>query len=428
MGKIDILVVGAGGREHALVWKISQSRLAGKIFCAPGNAGIAEIAECVPIDVENVSGLLEFAKKKKIGLTIVGPEAPLVKGIVDEFQKNGLKVFGPSKNAAMLEGSKAFAKKLMQDIRVPTASFQVVTEIDEALELVQTMDKAVIKADGLAAGKGVFVCTSKSQILDAVNKILRDRIFDHAGERAIIEELLEGEEASVLAFCDGENVSLMPSAQDHKRVFDNDKGENTGGMGAYSPAPVITPALEKEILEKIMIPVVREMKKHGTPYVGVLYAGLMITKTGPKVLEFNARFGDPETQVILPRLESDLVEIMLSCIDGKLAKQEIKWNKKAVTCVVLVSGGYPNKYDKGKKISGLDKLVGAKGILVFHAGTMIGQKAEILSNGGRVLGVTGLGLTVKGSIAKAYEGVSKISFEKMHFRKDIGKKALERAK
>ncbi len=423
MGKLNILVIGSGGREHALVWKISQSPLAGKVFCAPGNPGIAKFAECVPINVEEIDKLLDFALKEKIGLTIVGPEVPLSLGIVDKFQKKGLKIFGPTQDAARLESSKAFAKKIMIDSKVPTASYQVVANIDEGIELAQTLHKGVVKADGLAAGKGVFVCNSQTEIIGAVNQLLRDRIFGNGSDFVVIEELLEGEEASVLAFCDGENVQLMPSAQDHKRVFDNDKGPNTGGMGAYSPAPVVAKELESKLKELVFLPVLREMKKRGTPYVGVLYAGLMILNGKPRVLEFNCRFGDPEAQAILMRLESDLVEVMLSCLEKKLDKQKIKWSEKPCTCVVLASGGYPDNYEKGKIISGLEKVKESSDLMVFHAGTKI-ENNKIVTNGGRVFGVSARGKTIKESIDNAYNAVSLIKFDKMHFRKDIGKKAL----
>ena len=424
---MKILIVGSGGREHTLAWKLSQSRKVTKIYCAPGNAGTSEVAENIPIAAENISALAEFAERNKIGLAVVGPEAPLVEGIVDEFQKRGLKIFGPGASAAMLEGSKAFAKEIMEKANVPTAEFRVVTQLDQAMEIVSGMKNGVVKADGLAAGKGVLVCTKKEELMGAVNKIMQEQVFGNAGSRIVIEELLEGEEASILAFCDGSTAKLMVSSQDHKRIFDNDKGANTGGMGAYSPAPVVTKDMELRIEKEVMLPVLHEMKRRGTPYIGVLYAGLMIKGNDFRVLEFNCRFGDPECQVILPRLESDLVDVMLACIDGKLAKQEVKWKKDAATCVVIASKGYPDGHEKGKEITGLEKAGAIKGVVVFHAGTRK-EKGKVFTNGGRVLGVTALGKTISGSIKKAYSAVSLIHFEGMQCRKDIGKRALDRGK
>ena len=423
---MKVLVVGSGGREHALVWCIAKSNKVKKIYCAPGNGGTASLAENIPIEADDISSLADFAGKEKIDLTVVGPEAPLVAGIADEFLTRGLNVFGPSANAAMIEGSKAFAKEVMKSAGIPTAFFNLITNIDELQELVQrkNLQKAAVKADGLAAGKGVFICNSQQEIMAAGNKILQEGIFGGAGKRVVVEELLEGEEASILAFCDGSTVKLMVSSQDHKRALDNDKGPNTGGMGAYSPAPVIAKELEKRIERDVMLPAIKELKKRGAPYVGVLYAGLMISNNQIKVLEFNARFGDPEAQAVLPRLKTDLVEIMLSCINGKLQKQKIEWSENAACCVVMASGGYPGNYEKGKEIFGLDKSAKLHDTIVFHAGTKkIGDK--IFSNGGRVLGVTALGKTINESIEKAYKAVSKISFEKMHFRRDIGGRALE---
>ena len=423
---MKVLVVGSGGREHALVWCIAKSNKVKKIYCAPGNGGTASLAENIPIEADDINSLADFAGKEKIDLTVVGPEAPLVAGIADEFLTRGLNVFGPSANAAMIEGSKAFAKEVMKSAGIPTAFFNLITNIDELQELVQrkNLQKAAVKADGLAAGKGVFICNSQQEIMAAGNKILQEGIFGGAGKRVVVEELLEGEEASILAFCDGSTVKLMVSSQDHKRALDNDKGPNTGGMGAYSPAPVIAKELEKRIERDVMLPAIKELKKRGAPYVGVLYAGLMVSNNQIKVLEFNARFGDPEAQAVLPRLKTDLVEIMLSCINGKLQKQKIEWSENAACCVVMASGGYPGNYKKGKEIFGLDKSAKLHDTIVFHAGTKkIGDK--IFSNGGRVLGVTALGKTINESIEKAYKAVSKISFEKMHFRRDIGGRALE---
>lgn len=424
---MNILVVGRGGREHAIVHCLSKSRLVEKIYCAPGNAGIAGIAECIPIEETEINLLADFALENEIDLTVVGPEAPLVAGIVDEFQKKGLKIFGPSKYAALLEGSKVFSKKIMSDAGVPTANYLVFNDPARAMAHVKSIAGCVVKADGLAAGKGVFVCTSPSEALDAVKRILIDHEFGSAGNQIIVEELLGGEEASMLAFCDGTNAKLMVSCQDHKRIFDDDKGPNTGGMGAYSPAIVVTREVEEVALNQVILPVLGEMNKRGTPYVGVLYAGLMVKGNNVKVLEFNARFGDPETQVILPRLETDLVSILLSCIEGRLSGQDVKWSKKAATCVVMASGGYPGKYEKGVEINGLAEAGKVADAFVFHAGTSFSD-GKIVTDGGRVLGVTAIAPTVAGSIKKAYEAVSCIKFSGMQYRKDIGKKALLKRK
>ncbi|MDD5148456.1 MAG: phosphoribosylamine--glycine ligase [Candidatus ainarchaeum sp.] len=418
---MKILLFGSGGREHCLAWKIRQSRHCTKLFCAPGNAGTAQIAENVAINAEDIPALLEFSLKEKIDLTVVGPENPLVAGIVDEFEKKGLKIFGPKKAAAMLEGSKAFAKKIMRKYCIPTAEAKEFVSAEEALAYLQRQKMpVVVKADGLAAGKGVLICGTLPEAEKAVKKILLEKEFGEAGAKVVIEEFLEGEEASFLAFCDGKTVKPMASSQDHKRVFDNDKGLNTGGMGAYSPAPVVTKKIELEVLQGIMQKIIDAMKKEGAEYKGVLYAGLMIKNGKAKVLEFNARFGDPETQVILPRMESDLVEIMLACIEGKLAEKELEWKKDACTGVVLASGGYPENYEKGKEIFGLEKVENA---FVFQAGTKI-ENGKTVTSGGRVLVVSALGKNIEESIKNAYSEVKKISFEKMHYRKDIGRKAV----
>ncbi len=430
---MKVLIIGSGGREHALAWKVSQSPRVEKIFCAPGNAGTALLggssrihAENVAIEAENIPALLEFALRKKIDLTVVGPEAPLVKGIVDAFEKKGLKIFGPSAGAAMIEGSKSFAKEIMVSANVPTARYEVIAGIDEAQSIVENFEKAAVKADGLAAGKGVFICKSKSEIMGAVNKLLQENIFGGAGSKVVIEELLEGEEASILAFCDGKNVKMMASSQDHKRALDNDQGPNTGGMGAYSPAPAVE-GLEKRIEKEVMLPVIKELARRGAPFKGVLYAGLMIKGKNFKVLEFNARFGDPEAQVIIPRLENDIVEIFEACIAGKLNEIDLKWKKDAACCVVLASGGYPGKYEKGKEIEGLENASAFENVFVFHAGTKL-ENSKVVTNGGRVLGITGLGKNIKEAVDAAYTGVSQINFEGMHFRSDIGARALKRGK
>ncbi|MFA5287563.1 MAG: phosphoribosylamine--glycine ligase, partial [Candidatus Omnitrophota bacterium] len=421
------------GREHALVWKIAQSKLVDKIFCAPGNAGIAKIAECVDIKAEDILRLLDFARREKIDLTVVGPEVPLALGIVDEFLKYNLKIFGPNKSAARMEGSKIFSKELMAKYNVPTADFKVFDDLDEAKNYINKIGApCVIKADGLAAGKGVVVAKTIEEAIAAAESILKDKIFGEAGKRIIVEECLQGEEASILVFTDSKTVLPLASAQDHKRAFDNDQGKNTGGMGAYSPAPIVTKELFKEILEKVIYRTIDGLAKEGIEYKGVLYAGIMITKDGPKTLEFNARFGDPETQSILPRLKSDLVEVMLAISEGKLSRVgALDWDPRASVCVVCASGGYPGNYEKDKVIVGLEDTEKMKDINIFHSGTKfrvindVGQRQEVeyLTNGGRVLGVTGLGETIKAAIDNTYQAVEKISFEGMHYRKDIGYKA-----
>ena len=421
--EMKILLIGSGGREHALAWKIRQSAQCEKLFCAPGNAGTSQIAENIPINAEDIKALLDFVRKEKISLTVVGPDNSLALGIVDEFEAKGMKIFGPGKKAAMIESSKIFAKKLMQKYNIPTAFAQEFSSPEEAVAFVKKKGAPiVVKADGLALGKGVIICNSVSEAENAVKKIMVEKAFGSAGEKILLEEFLEGEEASYFAFSDGKNILPLVSSQDHKQVFDDDKGPNTGGMGAYSPAPVVSKAVEKKILQGIMQKTINAMRSEGTPYKGVLYAGLMIKGGEVKVIEFNARFGDPETQAILPRMESDIVEIMLACIEGKLAEKKIFWGENPCTCVVLASGGYPGHYEKNKEIFGLQKTGSA---IVFHAGTKT-ENGKILTNGGRVLGVSALGKTIEESIQNAYSAVSKISFEKMHFRKDIGKKALKR--
>ncbi|MCU0666437.1 MAG: phosphoribosylamine--glycine ligase [Candidatus Omnitrophica bacterium] len=420
-----ILVVGSGGREHALVWKIKQSKLVDKIFCAPGNAGIAQDAQCVDIKPENISSLLEFARKERIDLTVVGPEVPLAFGIVDEFDKYHIKIFGPNRLAAQMEASKIFSKELMKKYKVPTADFRVFDNAGEAKKYIAKKGApCVIKADGLAAGKGVVVAKSVDEANNAVDLMLRDLAFGEAGSKIIIEDCLEGQEASILVLTDSKEVIALDSAQDHKRIFDDDKGPNTGGMGAYSPAPVVTKELFKEILEKIVYRTIDGLVKEGIIYKGVLYAGVMITKDGPKALEFNARFGDPETQVILPRLKSDLVEVMLAVCEGKLSRvHNLEWDDRACVTVVLASGGYPGDYKKGNEIFGLEETSKKDDVIIFHSGTNSSQKKYITS-GGRVLGVTALGKTIKEAIATSYQAVGKISFDGMHYRKDIGRRAL----
>jgi len=421
---MKILLIGSGGREHTLAWKLKQSPKVEKIFCAPGNAGIAELAECVPLSSDDIPALLAFAKDNAIDLTVVGPEAPLVNGIVDEFMAAGLTVFGPSKAAAQLEGSKAFAKKIMKKYKIPTAKYEVFKDAKKAMEhIFMSKFPVVIKADGLAAGKGVTVATSLVEAKKAIEDAMNSKVFGEAGATVVIEECLVGEEASVLAFVDGSNILVMPAAQDHKRIFDEDKGPNTGGMGTYCPAPIVNAKLQDEVMNKVLRPMVDGMAKEGAPYKGVLYAGLMITSDGPKVIEFNCRFGDPETQVILPRLASDLADILLACTNGTLSTIQPEWKQDAAVCVVLAADGYPGTYKKGDVISGLENFKDTADIIVFHAGTTLDNGA-VKTSGGRVLGVTALDTDLKKAIKKVYGAVARISFDGMQFRKDIARKAL----
>ncbi len=423
---MKVLVVGGGGREHTLVWKISQSPLVEEVICAPGNAGIAEYAKCVSDGGGDIDKLLKLAKKEKIDLTVVGPEAPLVDGIVDRFSEEGLKIFGPGADAAMLEGSKGFAKKIMGRIGIPTATFQIFSEVDEAIEFICEMGAPiVVKADGLAAGKGVTVALDEESAIKAVKSCITDKAFGRAGHRVVLEEYLVGEEATVLAFTDGKNYITMPSSQDHKAIYDGDKGPNTGGMGAYSPAPVVTAEIMEQVESEIIRPVIDGLRAEDCEYRGVLYCGLMITEAGPKVVEFNVRFGDPEAQAVIPRLKSDIVPVLMACAEGDLSKAEVEWTDDVAVCVVLASEGYPAKYPKGKIITGLRKAGGVKGAVVFHAGTAIKNK-KVVTNGGRVLGATALGKDVPTAIKRAYECADKIKFSGKYCRSDIGKKAIAR--
>ena len=423
---MKVLVVGGGGREHALVWKIQQSPLVKKIYCAPGNAGIADLAECVPIDAEAVDQLLAFARDQHIDLTVVGPEGPLAAGIVDRFEAAGLRIFGASRQAAAIEASKSFAKQIMEKYGVPAARGAVFGSFKQAEAYVRKMGApVVVKADGLAAGKGVVVCDTVAQAVAALKLILVDKAFGAAGRQVVVEECLTGEEASFLAFTDGKTVLPLPTSQDHKPALDNDQGPNTGGMGAYSPAPVVDRHLHDRIIKEVMLPTVRGMAAEGHPYKGVLYAGLMIDRDRIRVLEFNGRFGDPEAQPLLMRLKSDLVPIMEAVIDGRLDQCRLEIDPRAAVCVVMAAGGYPGKYGKGEVIQGLDKVRRMKEVMVFHAGTAIKDKA-VVTTGGRVLGVTALGDTVAAAIDKAYQAVGKIAWPKVHFRKDIGQKAMVR--
>jgi len=423
---MKVLVIGGGGREHALVWKIAQSPLVKEIFCAPGNPGIAAQATCVNLAVEDLEGLLAFARQNAVDLTVVGPELPLTLGIVDRFREAGLAIFGPDARAARLEGSKAFCKEMMVKCGVPTAAYGAFTDREAALDFIRKQGAPiVVKADGLAAGKGVVVAATLEEAVAAVDMCLTDKAFGDAGKTLVIEEFLAGEEASFLAFTDGKRIVPLASSQDHKAVFDGDKGPNTGGMGAYSPAPVVTGELHDEIIAKVFEPLVAGMAAEGCPYQGILYAGLMIDRGRIEVLEFNARFGDPETQPLLARLKSDIVPVLLACAKGDLEGIELQWHDKAAVCVVMASGGYPAEYEKGFPIRGLEAAAAIEDLMVFHAGTAE-QDGNIVNTGGRVLGVTGLGTTVAEAIEKAYEGVRLIRWEGAQYRTDIGKKALGR--
>ncbi len=422
-----VLVVGSGGREHSLVWKLKRSSRVKQIFAAPGNAGIAELAECTDISASEVRRLADFAAKREIDLTVVGPELPLTLGIVDEFESRGLRIFGANQQAAVLEGSKVFAKRLMKKYRIPSGFFQTFDRAEDAQRYVQDVGAPiVVKADGLAAGKGAIVCQTVKEALDAIKLIMEDRVFGDAGEKVVVEEFLTGEETSFLAFTDGETVLPMASSQDHKAVFDDDKGPNTGGMGAYSPAPVVTEEIHRKIMNQVMIPTVKAMAAEGRPYRGVLYAGLMIKEGEPKVLEFNARFGDPEAQPLLMRMESDLLPVLEAVVDRRLHEVEIRWRSEPAVCVVMVAGGYPGPYAKGKVISGLRAAARLKDVMVFHAGTDL-DGGKVVTNGGRVLGVTAVGKDIRDAISRAYRAAEKIHWEGMHYRTDIGRRALGRA-
>ena len=422
---MKVLVIGGGGREHAIVWKLSQSKSVDKIYCCPGNAGIAEIAECIDVNQDDFRSLLDFVKYEWIDLTIVGPEAPLSKGIVDLFEKDGRRILGPTKAAARLESSKVFSKNLMRSHGIPTADYRVFTSYLHAEEYVKFKGAPIVlKADGLAAGKGVFVAASVDEAMDALKQIMKDRVFGEAGDRVLIEDCLRGEEASFMAFTDGKTIVPMVSSQDHKRIFDNDQGPNTGGMGAYSPAPVITEELQTVVMEKVMKQTIRALKAEGITYKGILYAGLMIDKGKPYVLEFNCRFGDPETQPVLSRLESDLMEVAMAVTDEKLSEITVEWKKDPSVCVVLSSEGYPGKYRKGDAITGIDAANRLEGVHVFHAGTAF-KDNDTVTSGGRVLGVTATGNTIAAAKKRAYEAVEKIHFRGMHYRKDIADRALQ---
>lgn len=426
---MKVLVIGGGGREHTLVWKLAQSKSVDKIYCVPGNPGIAKLAECLDLDVNNQEKLALWAKDHAIDLTVVGPEAPLVAGIVDVFKANGLTIFGPSAKAAEIEGSKIFSKELMQKYGVPTAFFKVCDNLADAKAFVEEKGAPiVIKADGLAAGKGVVVAMTKQEALDALDEMMGSHHkFGAAGNRVVIEEFMDGEEASLLCFTDGKTIVPMIAAQDHKRVNDGDQGPNTGGMGAYAPAPVMTPELKQKTIDTILRPIVDALAKEGRPYSGCLYAGLMIKGDSVKVVEFNARFGDPETQVVLPLLDGDLAQIMVACAKGTLTPDMVKWSDKSAVCVVMASGGYPVSYKKGIPITGLKDADAMEDVAVFHAGTKQ-EDGKILTSGGRVLGVTAMADSILAAQQKAYDAVEKIHFAGEHYRQDIAWRALRRLK
>jgi phosphoribosylamine--glycine ligase len=436
---MKVLVIGGGGREHTIVWKLKPSKQVEKIYCIPGNGGIAEDAECVNLEITDFPALIGFAEEKNIDLTIVGPEAPLVTGIVDAFREKNLKIFGPDKKSAQLEGSKIFAKNFMKKYNMPTAEFKVFDNSQDAISYIthytlHVTPSLVVKADGLAAGKGVIVCATFDQAKEAVEQMMVKKIFGQAGEKIIIEEKLKGEEATVLAFCDGKTLIPLPASQDHKPIFDNDKGPNTGGMGAYAPAPIINEKIRKKIDKEIFANFIKGINAEKLDYRGIIYFGLMITEEGPKVLEFNCRFGDPEAQVTLPLLNEDLVDLCLATIDKNLSDyQSLTTNHQSAcssVCVVLASGGYPGDYEKGKEIFGLEETKKMQNITVFHAGTkrltVNGERSTLVTNGGRVLGVTGLGENIEKAIKNTYSAVEKIKFEKMHYRRDIGIKAVRK--
>ena len=425
---MNILVIGSGAREHTLIWKLAQSSKADRLYAVPGNPGMAQLAECIEgVSITDNDALVKLAQDKQVGLVVVGPEVPLTNGAVDAFTKAGIKAFGPVQAAAEIEGSKSFSKNLMKKYHIPTAKYEVFTEAEAAKEYIRAEGAPiVIKADGLAAGKGVIVAMTLEEALAAIDEIMGANAFGNAGSRVVVEEFMAGEEVSVLCFTDGRTILPMVPSQDHKRVFDDDQGPNTGGMGAYAPAPVGTPELLAQVRKEVLEPAIKAMEQEGRLYKGCLYAGLMVTDKGPKVVEFNARFGDPETQVVLPLLESDLVDVMLACIDGSLAETEVKWSSGAAVCIVMAAGGYPKAYDKGDEITGL-AAAEEDGSMVFHAGTS-SSEGRIYTNGGRVLGVVSKADGIQEAVDKAYAGVAKISFRGAHYRHDIAHWALERLK
>lgn len=419
---MKVLVVGGGGREHALVWKIAQSPRVSKIYCAPGNGGIAGLAECVPLKALDIEGIVKFAVEKEMDLVVVAPDDPLVAGLVDALEEAGIRAFGSRKNAAVLEGSKAFSKALMKKYAIPTAGYEVFDNSGQAIEYLKHQEyPIVVKADGLALGKGVIIAQGFDQAQEAVNAIMGEKVFGSAGDRIVIEEFLEGQEVSILAFTDGKTVVPMVSSQDHKRALDNDQGLNTGGMGTFSPSRIYTPEMADYCMEKIFKPTIEAMDKEGRKFKGVLYFGLIITKDGPKVLEYNARFGDPETQVVLPRLKTDIIDIFNAIIEERLGELEVTWEDNAAVCVIMASGGYPEKYRTGYEITGIPDAEADDHVIVFHAGTRV-ENGRYYTAGGRVIGVTAVDQTLEAAIKRAYEGVSKVNFTDMHFRRDIGVK------
>ena len=420
---MKVLIVGSGGREHAIAWKIAQSDRVEKIYCAPGNAGISEVAECVPIGAMEFDRLVEFAKEKEIDLTVIGMDDPLVGGVVDKFEEAGLRVFGPRKNAAILEGSKAFSKNLMKKYGIPTAAYETFTDPEAAISYLKTAKMPIVlKADGLALGKGVLICETREEAVEGVKTLMTDKKFGDAGNEIVIEEFMTGREVSVLSFVDGNIVKIMSSAQDHKRAKDGDEGLNTGGMGNFSPSPFYTKEVDEFCKKYIYQPTVDAMKAEGRPFKGIIFFGLMLTEDGPKVLEYNARFGDPEAQVVLPRLENDIIEVFEACIDGTLDQVDLKFdNDRATVCVILASDGYPVEYKKGYPISGLEKFKGLDGYYVFHSGTKFDENGQIVTNGGRVLGVTVNGATLKDARENAYKAAEWVNFENKYMRHDIGK-------
>jgi len=421
---MNVLLIGGGGREHAIAWKVAQSKNLGTLYIAPGNPGTAMHGKNVDIGAGQIEELVDFAKQKDIGLVVVGPEDPLEAGAVDAFEAAGIKAFGPGRAAAKLEADKAFAKQIMRANAIPTAESRIFDEFADAKAYIASRDEAVVvKAAGLAKGKGVFVCDEPADGILAAEKIMCDRQFGVAGDKVIVEDKLLGQEASILAFVDGRSIYVMESAQDHKPIGNADTGPNTGGMGAYSPAPIVTEPLMKQIVKEVLVPTVDGMNRNGTPYKGVLYAGIMITQGGPRVLEFNVRFGDPETQPILMRLNSSLLEVMLAVCDGRLDRVSLKWDPRPAVCVVMAAGGYPGDYEKGKKISGLQQAAQLKNVVVFHAGTAE-KDGDIVTAGGRVLGVTALGDTIADAKATAYKAAGKINFDGAYFRRDIADKAI----
>ena len=418
---MKVLIVGSGGREHAIAWSVAKSPKVDKIFCAPGNAGIAEFAECVNIGAMEFDKLVAFAKENAIDLTIIGMDDPLVGGVVDAFEAEGLRVFGPRKNAAIIEGSKAFSKDLMKKYNIPTAAYENFTDPDEAIKYLETVKMPIVlKADGLALGKGVLICNTLEEAKEGVKTLMLDKQFGDAGNEIVIEEFMTGREVSVLAFCDGKTIKCMTSAQDHKRAKDGDQGLNTGGMGTFSPSPFYTKEVDAYCREHIYQPTIDAMAVEGRPFTGILFTGLMLTEDGPKVLEYNARFGDPEAQVVLPRMKNDIIDVMEACIDGKLSDVELEFEDNAAVCVVLASDGYPEKYDKGFEIKGLDTFKDKDGYYVFHAGTKF-DGDKIVTNGGRVLGVVAKGEDLKAARANAYKATEWIDFANKYKRNDIGK-------